>query len=133
MPADPKSQATGEPAIVADTHPAVSSEPAGADRVEVAAAADPAPDIPALLEKVTAEAAELRRIIDAGERPELKSVPAEVLYASRDPYAHRVFSDRGAQIHAGRERCLIGGHGEAVEMRQCGDLEGDGLAHGPRP
>jgi rod shape-determining protein MreC len=42
-----------------------------------------------------AEAAELRRIIDAGERLELKAIPAEVLYASRDPYAHKIFIDRG--------------------------------------
>jgi rod shape-determining protein MreC len=42
-----------------------------------------------------AEAAELRRIIDAGERLELKAIPAEVLYASRDPYAHKLFIDRG--------------------------------------
>lgn len=42
-----------------------------------------------------AEAAELRRIINAGERLELKAVPAEVLYASRDPYAHKIFIDRG--------------------------------------
>ena len=43
-----------------------------------------------------AEAAELRRIINAGERLELKAIPAEVLYASRDPYAHKIFIDRGA-------------------------------------
>ena len=42
-----------------------------------------------------AEAAELRRIINAGERLELKAIPAEVLYANRDPYAHRIFIDRG--------------------------------------
>ena len=42
-----------------------------------------------------AEAAELRRIINAGERLELKTIPAEVLYASRDPYAHKIFIDRG--------------------------------------
>ena len=42
-----------------------------------------------------AEAAELRRIINAGERLELKAIPAEVLYASRDPYAHKIFIDRG--------------------------------------
>ena len=42
-----------------------------------------------------AEAAELRRIIDAGERLDLKAIPAEVLYASRDPYAHKIFIDRG--------------------------------------
>ena len=45
-----------------------------------------------------AEAAELRRVIDAGERLEMKSIPAEVLYASRDPYAHKIFIDRG-QVH----------------------------------
>src|SRR6266849_6590141 len=32
---------------------------------------------------------------DAGERLELKAVPAEILYASRDPYAHKIFIDRG--------------------------------------
>lgn len=42
-----------------------------------------------------AEAAELRRIINAGEQLEVKAVPAEVLYASRDPYAHKIFIDRG--------------------------------------
>jgi rod shape-determining protein MreC len=42
-----------------------------------------------------AEATELRRIIAAGERLELKAIPAEVLYASRDPYAHKIFIDRG--------------------------------------
>jgi rod shape-determining protein MreC len=42
-----------------------------------------------------AETAELRRIISAGERLDLKTIPAEVLYASRDPYAHKIFIDRG--------------------------------------
>ena len=42
-----------------------------------------------------AEATELRRIIDAGDRLALKAIPAEVLYASRDPYAHKIFLDRG--------------------------------------
>ncbi|HEX7249859.1 MAG TPA: rod shape-determining protein MreC, partial [Burkholderiales bacterium] len=37
-------------------------------------------------------------VIDAGERLEMKSIPAEVLYASRDPYAHKIFIDRG-QVH----------------------------------
>jgi rod shape-determining protein MreC len=45
-----------------------------------------------------AETAELRRIINAGERLDLKTIPAEVLYASRDPYAHKIFIDRG-QVH----------------------------------
>ena len=42
-----------------------------------------------------AEAAELRRLIGAGERLDASSVPAEVLYVSRDPYAQKVFVDRG--------------------------------------
>jgi rod shape-determining protein MreC len=42
-----------------------------------------------------AEAAELRRVIGAGEHLDLKAIPAEVLYASRDPYAHKIFIDRG--------------------------------------
>jgi rod shape-determining protein MreC len=43
-----------------------------------------------------AEAAELRRVIGAGERLEPRTIAAEVLYASRDPYAHKVLIDRGA-------------------------------------
>ncbi len=42
-----------------------------------------------------AEAAQLRRLIGAAERMEVQATPAEVLYASRDPYAHKVFIDRG--------------------------------------
>jgi len=49
-----------EPTPGADSHPAVSEDSASADRVAGAAAADPAPDIPELLEKAKAEAAELR-------------------------------------------------------------------------
>ena len=50
-----------------------------------------------------AEGAQLRRLIGAAERIEVRATPAEVLYASRDPYAHKVFIDRGAQhgVHAG--------------------------------
>ena len=60
MSAHPKSHAANDPATAADTHPAVSDEPASMDRVGGAAAADPAPDIPVLLERAKAEAAELR-------------------------------------------------------------------------
>jgi len=49
-----------DPPAAADSHPAVSEEAASADRVAGAGAADPAPDIPALLEKAKSEAAELR-------------------------------------------------------------------------
>jgi rod shape-determining protein MreC len=42
------------------------------------------------------EAGELRRLIAAGERLELRATPAEVIYAGRDPYAQKVFIDRGA-------------------------------------
>ena len=44
-----------------------------------------------------AEAGQLRKLIGASERVEVQSMPAEVLYAGRDPYAHKVFIDRGAQ------------------------------------
>jgi rod shape-determining protein MreC len=44
-----------------------------------------------------AEVAQLRRLIGAAERAPARATPAEVLYASRDPYAHKVFIDRGAQ------------------------------------
>ena len=43
-----------------------------------------------------AEAAELRRMIGAGEQLPVQTTPAEVLYLSRDPYAHKLFIDRGA-------------------------------------
>jgi rod shape-determining protein MreC len=42
-----------------------------------------------------AEAAELRRLIGAGDRLPVGVMPAEVIYASRDPYAQRIFIDRG--------------------------------------
>jgi rod shape-determining protein MreC len=44
-----------------------------------------------------AESAQLRRLIGAAERVEVRSITAEILYANRDPYAHKVFIDRGAQ------------------------------------
>ena len=43
-----------------------------------------------------AEAAELRRMIGAGEQLPVQTTPAEVLYLSRDPYAHKLFIDRGS-------------------------------------
>jgi rod shape-determining protein MreC len=43
------------------------------------------------------EVAQLRRLIGAAEHVEVRSTPAEVLYAGRDPYAHKIFIDRGAQ------------------------------------
>ena len=44
---------------------------------------------------IEAEAAELRRIVGATERVDSRAQTAEVLYASRDPYAHKIFIDRG--------------------------------------
>src|ERR1700704_3147752 len=41
--------------------------------------------------------AQLRRLIGAADRVEVRATPAEVLYGSRDPYAHKVFIGRGAQ------------------------------------
>jgi rod shape-determining protein MreC len=43
-----------------------------------------------------AEAEELRRAIGATGRLDVRAVPAEVIYAGRDPYAQKVFIDRGA-------------------------------------
>ena len=60
MPADTKSRATNESAAAADALSTVSDEVAATDRIGGAAAADPEPDIPALLEKAQAEAADLR-------------------------------------------------------------------------
>lgn len=47
-------------------------------------------------EAAAAEAAQLRRLIGAAERLERRATPSEILYAGRDPYAHRIFIDRGA-------------------------------------
>jgi rod shape-determining protein MreC len=44
-----------------------------------------------------AEVAQLRRLIGAAEKLPVKSIPAEVLYASRDPYSHKMFVNAGAQ------------------------------------
>jgi rod shape-determining protein MreC len=44
-----------------------------------------------------AEAAQLRRLIGAAERLEVRTTPAEILYAGRDPYSRKVFIDRGSQ------------------------------------
>lgn len=43
-----------------------------------------------------AEAEQLRRLIGAAERLAVRATPAEVLYVGRDPYARRMFIDRGA-------------------------------------
>jgi rod shape-determining protein MreC len=43
-----------------------------------------------------AEAAQLRRLIGATERLNVRAQPSEVLYAGRDPYSQKVFIDRGA-------------------------------------
>src|SRR5262245_5475514 len=43
-----------------------------------------------------AEAAQLRKLIGAVDRLEVRVVPAEVMYHGRDPYSHKLFVDRGA-------------------------------------
>ena len=48
-------------------------------------------------EAAESEAAQLRRLIGAADQLPVRSVPAEVLYGSRDPYVQKVFIDRGAQ------------------------------------
>ena len=47
-------------------------------------------------EAAQAEVAQLRKLIGAQERLEVRTIPAEVMYNARDPYAHKVFIDRGA-------------------------------------
>jgi len=42
------------------------------------------------------ETAELKRLIGAAEKSEVQTTPAEILYLARDPYAHKVFIDRGS-------------------------------------
>jgi rod shape-determining protein MreC len=46
-------------------------------------------------EAAEAEVAQLRRQIGAVEKLEVKAMPAEILYAGRDPYAHKVFINLG--------------------------------------
>jgi rod shape-determining protein MreC len=47
-------------------------------------------------EAAEAEAAQLRRLIGGAEKVGVKATPAEVLYAGRDPYSHKVFINLGA-------------------------------------
>src|SRR3954468_4108061 len=48
-------------------------------------------------EAAQAEAQQLRRLIGAGEAIAVRSQPAEILYAGRDPYSSKVFIDRGGK------------------------------------
>lgn len=48
-------------------------------------------------ETAEAEAAQLRRLIGAAAKLEVKATPAEILYAGRDPYSHKVFINLGDQ------------------------------------
>jgi rod shape-determining protein MreC len=47
-------------------------------------------------EAAYAEAEQLRKLVGAQERLEVRAIPAEVMYNGRDPYAHKLFIDRGA-------------------------------------
>ena len=47
-------------------------------------------------EAAEAEVAQLRRLVGAVERIDVRVIPAEVMYYGRDPYAHKLFIDRGA-------------------------------------
>jgi rod shape-determining protein MreC len=62
-------------------------------------------------ESAAAEAANLRRLIGAAERVERKSIPAEVLYAGRDPFSRKVIISRGTQhgVQAGSAVVDAGG------------------------
>jgi len=46
-------------------------------------------------ETAEADAAQLRRLIGAAEKLEVKARPAEILYSGRDPYSHKVFVNLG--------------------------------------
>jgi len=46
-------------------------------------------------ETAEAESAQLRRLIGAAEKLAVKSTPAEILYAGRDPYSHKIFINLG--------------------------------------
>jgi rod shape-determining protein MreC len=46
-------------------------------------------------ETAEADAAQLRRLIGAAEKLAVKATPAEILYAGRDPYSHKVFVNLG--------------------------------------
>lgn len=48
-------------------------------------------------ETAAADGAELRRLIAAADRVEVKSTPAEILYAGRDAFARKIFIDRGSR------------------------------------
>ena len=48
-------------------------------------------------ETAEAEAAQLRRLVGAAEKLAVKATPAEILYAGRDPYSHKVFINLGDQ------------------------------------
>jgi rod shape-determining protein MreC len=47
-------------------------------------------------EGAQAESAELRRVVGAADKLPLQAATAEVLYLGRDPYAQKLFIDRGA-------------------------------------
>jgi rod shape-determining protein MreC len=46
-------------------------------------------------ETAEAEAAQLRRLIGAAEKLEVKSTTAEILYSGRDPFSHKIFINLG--------------------------------------
>jgi len=48
-------------------------------------------------EAAAAEGERLRRVIEAGEKLKRRSIPAEIVYAGRDPYALKVVVDKGTQ------------------------------------
>lgn len=47
-------------------------------------------------EAAQAETAQLRRLIGAAEKLEVKATPAELLYVGRDPFSHKVFINLGS-------------------------------------
>src|SRR5262245_10278809 len=55
-------------------------------------------------EAAQVEARQLRKLVEAQQRIEVRTIPAEVMYNARDPYSHKLFIDRGATQGRSEER-----------------------------
>jgi len=60
---------------------------------------------------LAAENAHLRELLEARNRPDIKSAAAEILYSGRDPFSRRVVIDRGLQHDVRRGAPVIDARG----------------------
>jgi len=60
---------------------------------------------------LAAENAHLRELLEARNRPDIKSAAAEILYSGRDPFSRRVVIDRGLQNDVRRGAPVIDARG----------------------